>query len=285
MNDVMDWLLTPFRFGFMQTALIAAVLVGVTCASIGVYVVLRRMAFIGDALAHTILPGVVIAYLNQWSLAGGALVAGLATALGIGWLSRREAIREDTAIGVVFTGMFALGVLLMSSARSFRDFTHILFGNILGVTASDLGLIALITAGVLVLLFLFHKELELTSFDPVHAQVIGLRASRLRYLLLVLLAFAVVSSIQVVGVVMTSALLITPAAAASLLTHRLWRMMGLAVGIAVLSGVMGLYASFYANVSSGAAIVLACTGFFALAWGWQMLQQHLSQREIEELWN
>jgi len=264
--NIIEWLIEPFRFGFMQTALIAAVLVGLACASIGVYVVLRRMAFIGDALAHTVLPGLVIAYLNQWSLFGGALIAGVLTALGIGWLSRRDAIREDTAIGIMFTGMFAFGILLMSTVRSFRDLSHILFGNILGVTTDELVLIAVITLGTLALLVLFHKELELTSFDPIHAEVIGLRANRLRYLLLVLLAFTVVSSIQVVGVVMTSALLITPAAAAALLTQRLSRMFAIAVGIAVLSGIVGLYASYYANVSSGAAIVLTATALFAVAW-------------------
>ncbi len=264
--NIIEWLIEPFRFGFMQTALIAAVLVGLACASIGVYVVLRRMAFIGDALAHTVLPGLVVAYLNQWSLFGGALIAGVLTALGIGWLSRRDAIREDTAIGIMFTGMFAFGILLISTVRSFRDLSHILFGNILGVTTDELVLIAVITLGTLALLVLFHKELELTSFDPIHAEVIGLRANRLRYLLLVLLAFTVVSSIQVVGVVMTSALLITPAAAAALLTQRLSRMFAIAVGIAVLSGIVGLYASYYANVSSGAAIVLTATALFAVAW-------------------
>jgi manganese/iron transport system permease protein len=258
------------------------VLIGLACASIGVYVVLRRMAFIGDALAHTILPGLVIAYLNSWNLFGGALVAGVLTALGIGWLSRREEIREDTAIGIMFTGMFALGVLLISTVRSFRDLTHILFGNILGVTGGDLALILAITTVTLALLFLFHKELELTSFDPIHAEVIGLRPDRLRYLLLVLLAFTVVSSIQVVGVVMTSALLVTPAAAASLLTHRLLRMMVIAVIIAIASGVIGLYASFYADVSSGAAIVLACTGFFALAWGVNVSRRRRAQMELGE---
>ncbi|MGQ9889797.1 MAG: metal ABC transporter permease [Aggregatilineales bacterium] len=266
MSEIVEWLSAPFRFNFMQTALLAAVLVGLSCASIGVYVVLRRMAFIGDALAHTILPGVVVAYLSQWSLSVGALIAGLLTALGIGWLSRRDAVREDTAIGVVFTGMFALGILLMSTTRSFRDFTHILFGNILGVTSNDLVLIAAIAVVVLVALFLFHKELELTSFDPIHAEVIGLKTARLRYLLLLLLALTVVSSIQVVGVVMTTSLLITPAAAASLLTVRLWRMMVIAAAVAVTAGIVGLYASFYANVSSGAAIVLTATAFFISAW-------------------
>ncbi len=263
---MIEWLIAPFRFGFMQTALLAAIMIGLACASIGVYVVLRRMAFIGDALAHTVLPGLAVAYLNQMNLFVGALIAGVLTALGIGWLSRRDAIREDTAIGIMFTGMFALGVLLISTVRSFRDLTHILFGNILGVTVDDLILIAVITAVTLLLLFLFHKELELTSFDPVHAQVIGLNADRLRYLLLVLLAFTVVTSIQVVGVVMTSALLVTPAAGAALLTNRLPRMVAIAVLIAVASGIIGLYASFYADVSSGAAIVLASTALFIVAW-------------------
>jgi manganese/iron transport system permease protein len=264
--NLVEWLIAPFRYGFMQNALIAAVLVGLACASIGVYVVLRRMAFIGDALAHTVLPGLVVAYLNQWNLFGGALIAGVLTALGIGWLSRRDEIREDTAIGIMFTGMFALGILLISTVRSFRDLTHILFGNILGVTGEELLLIAAITVITLDVLLLFRKELELTSFDPTHAEVIGLRADRLRYLLLILLAFTIVSSIQVVGVVMTSALLITPAAAAALLTRRLSWMFGIAAAVAVLSGIVGLYASFYANVASGAAIVLTATALFALAW-------------------
>lgn len=262
----MDWLIEPLRYSFMQTALLAAVMVGATCATIGVYVVLRRMAFIGDALAHTALPGLVVAYLNGWSLFGGAVVAGLLTALGIGWLSRREEVREDTAIGILFTGMFALGILLISTTRSFRDLSHILLGNILGVTTNDLLLIAAVTAITLIVLFAFHKELELTSFDPTHAEVIGLQADRLRYLLLILLSLTVVTSIQVVGVVLTSAMLVTPAAAAALVTNRLPRMMLIAALIAIASGVIGLYISFYQNVSSGAAIVLVATVCFGFAW-------------------
>jgi ABC-type Mn2+/Zn2+ transport system permease subunit len=263
---MLEFLTAPFRYPFMQSALLAVVLVGLCCAAIGVYVVLRRMAFIGDALAHTILPGIVVAYLNQWNLAIGAMVAGVLTALGIGWLSRRDEIREDTAIGVLFTAMFALGILLISTVRSFRDFSHILFGNVLGVTFADVQLMAVLTLLILLTLFLFHKELELTSFDPTHARVMGLSADKLRYLLLVLLALTVVSAIQVVGVVLTSALLITPAAAAALLSERLSRMMLIAVMVSVVSGVIGLYISFYANVSSGAAIVLTCTAFFGLSW-------------------
>ncbi len=262
----MSWLIEPFSYTFMQYGMLAAILVGVTCAVLGVYVVLRRMAFLGDALAHTILPGLVVAYLKGWNLFGGALVAGLLTALGIGYISQRKAIHEDTAIGIIFTGMFALGILLMSTTRSFRDLSHMLFGNILGVTMSDLLIIAGITVLVLSLLILFHKELELTSVDPIYAEVIGLSADKVRYGLLVLLALTVIAGIQAVGVVLTSALLVTPAATASLLTDRLPRMMILAALITVASSLTGLYMSFYFNVSSGAAIVLTCTACFGVVW-------------------
>jgi manganese/iron transport system permease protein len=224
------------------------------------------MAFIGDALSHTVLPGLVVAYLNQWNLFGGAVIASVLTALGIGWLSRRQAVREDTAIGVLFTGMFALGILLMSTVRSFRDFSHILFGYILGVTGDQLVIIAGIAVVILATLLVMHKELELSSFDPVHAQVIGLRVDRLRYVLLILMALAVVAAVQAVGVVLTSALLVVPAAAASLITKRLPTMMLLAVLIAVFSSLTGLIFSYRVDVSSGAAIVLTCIACFAVAW-------------------
>ncbi len=278
---MLTWLIEPFGYAFMRTGIAAALLVGITCAVLGAHVVLRRMAFIGDALAHTVLPGVVMAYLRGWNLFVGAIVAGLLTALGIGWLSRRDAVREDTAIGVLFTGMFAFGILLISTVRSFRDFTHILFGNILGVTPGDLVVIGLVSGLTLLVLALFHKEFELTSFDPIYAEGIGIRADRIRTVLLVLLAFTVVTSIQIVGVVLTSALLVTPAAAAGLLTQRLPRMMALGAVIAVLSTLVGLYTSYYAQVSSGAAIVLACTGFFAIAWliHWAR-ETHLLRRSL-----
>ena len=262
----MEWLIAPFRYSFMQSGLLAIILVSVTCATVGVYVVLRRMAFIGDALAHTALPGLVVAYLQGWNLFGGALVAGLLTALGIGWLSRRDEVREDTAIGILFTAMFSIGILLISTTRSFRDLSHMLFGNILGVAGRDLAVIGVVAVIVVSSLTIFHKELELASFDPTHAAMIGVRPDRIRYALLMLLALAVVSAIQAVGVVLTSALLVTPAAAAALLTDRLPRMMLLATLIAITSGLVGLYSSYYASVSSGAAIVLTCTACFAVAW-------------------
>ena len=269
----MNWLVAPLQFTFMQTGLLAALMVGVTCAVLGVYVVLRRMAFIGDALAHTALPGVVVAYLYGWNLFVGALVAGLLTALGIGWISRRATVREDTAIGVLFTAMFALGILMLSGMRSFRDFTHILFGNILGVTRADLLLIAAMCALVLLVLALFDKELELTSFDPLHAQVMGLNPDLVRYGLLALLALMVVTGLKVAGVVLTSALLVTPAAAAALLTNRLPRMMAIAALLAACSASAGLYASYYFSVAAGSAIVLTCALLFGAAWLYRSLWQ------------
>lgn len=262
----MSWLIDPFNYRFMQAGLAACLLVGVTCSTIGVYVVLRRMAFVGDAMAHTTLPGLVFAYLHEWNLIAGALVAGLFTAVGIGWLSRRQTLREDTAIGIVFTATFAVGIVMMTAIRSYRDFTHMLFGNILGVTHQDLALMSVVALFVLGVLAIVHKEMELTSFDPTYARSVGLDPDRLRYVLLGLLALTVVIGIQAVGVVLTSALLVTPAAAATLLTDRLRRAMALASVFAVLSGLGGLYASYYFSVSSGAAIVLVATMIFGIAY-------------------
>lgn len=261
----MNWLLEPWQHAFMRQALLASWLVGATCSLLGVYVVLRRLAFLGDAVAHTTLPGLVIAYLNRWNLLLGAVVAAVTTAIGIGWLSRGRRLREDTAIGIAFSGMFALGVVLISRVKSFRDFSHMLFGNVLGVSRTDLLGIAVVFAIVCGVLVLLHKELLLTTVDPLHGRTIGLSTERLRYVLLILLALAVVTGIQAVGVVLTTALMITPAATAGLLTKRLGAMFGWSVLSSSLAGVLGLYASYYASISSGGAIVLASTLLFAAA--------------------
>ncbi len=263
---MIEFLLEPFTYGFMRSALFALTMIALTSSILGAYVVLRRMAFIGDALAHTALPGVVSAYLLGWNLFLGALVAGILTSLGISWFTRNKTIREDTAIGVVFTGMFALGILMISTVRSFRDFNHILFGNILGVSDFHLLGIAVVTFIILAILLLIQKELEWTTVDPVHSATLGLSPAFIRTLLLLLLAMAVTMGIQAAGVVLTSALLITPPAAASLLTKKLGKMMLLSSVISILSGIIGLYLSFYANISSGASIVLTATVFFGASW-------------------
>lgn len=262
----MTWLLEPFQYSFMRQALLASLLIGTTCSLLGVYVVLRRMAFLGDAVAHTTLPGLVIAYLNHWNLFLGAIVAAVITALGIGWLSRGQRLREDTAIGVIFSGMFALGIVMISRVQSYRDFSHMLFGNVLGVTTPDLVGIAVVSSLVCAVLLLVNKELVLTTVDPLHSQSIGLSAERMRYLLLILLALTVVTGIQAVGVVLTTSLIVTPAATASLITRRLGRMLIFAVVFAAGGSVAGLYASYYLSLSSGGAIVLACTVLFGLTY-------------------
>lgn len=260
---MMGWLLEPLAYPFMLRGLFAAALVGTVCAVLGTYVVLRGMAFFGDALAHAILPGVAMAYLARWPLSAGALAAGLLSAAAIGYLQNR--IREDTAIGIVFSGAFALGIVLLSTVRTYTvDLTHFLFGNILGVSPVDLVVVAVLGGGVLLLTVAFYKELVLVSFDPVLATVLRLPTSLLRYLLLLMLAVTVVVSLQVVGVALVVAMLVTPPATAYLLVRRVGPMMGLAALFGVFSAVAGLYGSYYLNIPSGPAMVLVCTGIFLL---------------------
>jgi ABC-type Mn2+/Zn2+ transport system permease subunit len=262
----MDWLLAPFEFGLMRRALMASLLVSATCSLLGVYVVLRRMAFLSEAVAHTTLPGIVIAYFNKWNLLVGAIIAAVVTAIGIGWLGRGQKLREDTAIGIVYSGMFALGIVMISSSNNFMDFTHMLVGNVLGVTTADLWGIAIVCCVVCGSLWAVGKELLLTTVDPLHAETIGLSVQRMRYVLLVLLALAVVTAIQAVGVVLTTALMVTPAATATLVTKRLKWVFIWSVTFSFLSSITGWYVSYYFEVSAGGAIVLACTSLFGITY-------------------
>ncbi|MFA4965011.1 MAG: metal ABC transporter permease, partial [Thermoleophilia bacterium] len=246
------WLTEPFTLEFMQRALAASLIVGVLCSVLGCFVVLRAMAFLGDALAHAVLPGVAIAYLLGANLLAGALVAALVVALGIGLFSRHGAVKEDTAIGILFAAALALGVVLISTVHSYAtDLTHILFGNVLGVSASDLWLTGVLALVVLATVLLLYKEFLLASFDPVLAHTLRLRPELLRYVMLVLLALTVVVSLQTVGVGLVAAMLVTPAASAYLLTRRLPAMMAVAALIGAASSVAGLYVSYYLDVASG----------------------------------
>ncbi|HUF38567.1 MAG TPA: metal ABC transporter permease [Anaerolineales bacterium] len=261
----MNWLLDPLGYGFIVRALAAAIVVGIVCSVLGTYIVLRGMAFLGDALAHTILPGVVIAFLIGWPLAVGALIFGVLTAVGIGVLTERGALREDTAIGVIFAGLFALGVALLSASGSYTiDLAHFLFGNLLAVSPADLGLIAILGALVLAVIYLFYKEFAIISFDEVLAATLRLPAAFLRLLMLVLIAVTIVTALQVVGVALMLAMFVTPAATASLLVRRLPAMMAVAALIGAVSGAAGVYISFYLNVASGPAVVLVATAIFAI---------------------
>ena len=263
---MIEWLLQPFAFEFMQRGLLASLLVGVLCAVIGCYVVLRSMAFLGDALAHAILPGVAVAYLMGADLMIGALIAAVFVALGVGFITRSGVVKEDTAIGILFTAALSLGVVLISSIRtSAADLSHILFGNVLGVSPQNLWITAGITVGVLAVLVVLYRPFLVISFDPVLAATLRFPREVLRNLLLVLLSLTVVVSMQTVGIGLVAAMLVTPGATAYLLARRLPRMMLTAAGLGALSSVIGLYLSYYANVASGAAVVLVATAFFLLA--------------------
>lgn len=262
---MLDWLQEPLQYAFIVRALLAAIMVGIVCPVIGTYIVLRGMAFLGDALAHIILPGVVVAYLLGWPLALGALAMGIGAAIGIGALTERRVLKEDTAIGVILAGLFALGVALLSATGNYAvDLTHFLFGNLLGVTAADLRLTFLLALAVLLTIGLLFKEFMVISFDPMLAITLRLPERFLRYLLLVLLAVTIVISLQVVGIALMLAMLVTPAATASLLTRRLRAMMVWAAAIGVFSGVTGVYLSFYLDIASGPAVVLVATAVFIL---------------------
>ena len=262
-----DWLLEPLTYGFMQRGLAASVMVGVLCAVVGCYVVLRGMAFLGDALAHAILPGVALAYLLKGNLMLGALIAAVVVGLGIGMLSRQGKIREDTAIGILFAAALALGVAMISTVQTYAvDLTHILFGNILGVSPSDLLIIAVLGVIVIATIVLLYKEFLVVSFDRVLAATLRLPVEVLRNLMLILIALTIVVSLQAVGVGLVAAMLVTPAATAYLLTRRLPMMMVIAALIGAFSGVAGLYLSYYLNIASGAAVVLVATAVFVLAY-------------------
>jgi manganese/iron transport system permease protein len=285
--SMINWLIEPLQYAFMVRGLVAAVLVGVVCAVVGTYVVLRGMAFFGDALAHAILPGVAIGYLvgggAREPLFWWALATAVISALGIGAITRGTRIREDTAIGIIFAGMFALGIALISTVRNYSvDLTHFLFGDVLGVRSSDLIFTAIFGGLVLLIILAFYKEFLVLSFDPVLASTLRLPGRFLEYLLLILIALSIVVALQTVGVALMLAMLVTPAASAYLLTKRLPIMMVLSALFASISGVTGLYLSYYFSIASGAAIVLSCTVIFFLVWAAQSFRQRRAVR-VQEL--
>jgi manganese/iron transport system permease protein len=274
--NLLDLILNPLQYSFMVRGLSAAILTGIVCAVVGVYVVIRGMAFFGDALAHSILPGVAVGYLLSggsreplfWWGTGTAVLVSLA----IGAVSRGAKIKQDTAIGVIFAGMFALGIAIISTVKSYTvDLTHFLFGDVLGVSGNQLIIIAAFSAVILLLVFGFYKEFLVLTFDPTLAATLRIPKRVFEYLQLVLIALAISVSFQAVGVALMVAMLVTPAAAAYLLTKRLPVMMVLAATIAAISGVIGLYLSYYVNVASGPAIVLVATLIFVIAWASKFL--------------
>jgi len=262
----MDFITAPLHNAFMIRAVVAAMLIGLVCSVIGVYVVLRNMSFIGDGLAHASFAGIVIAYLLKIDLYVGGLVFTILTALGIGAVSRKSEVSLDTTIGVFFTAAFALGIALMSRVRTYVvDLQDFLFGNILAIDRTDLIIITALTIGVLAVVAVLYKELLFASFDPVSAGASGIPVELLSSLVLVLLAVTIIVSLQAAGIILVAALLVTPAATAYQLTNRFAPMMLISAAIGIGSGIVGLYLSYYLNVASGASIVLVATACFFLA--------------------
>src|SRR5436190_3133354 len=265
-DSLWNCLAAPLAFGFMQRGLLATLLIGIVCAVIGAFVVMQELAFIGDALAHASFPGVVIAFLLKFPLELGGAVVGILTALGIGVLTRRGKLSQDTAVGVLFAGTFALGVALLSTVKNYtKDLFGLLLGDVLAIQTSDLIVIAVMGAAMLAIVFALYKELVLLTFDPVQAEVIGLPVGWLHELLLALMAVTIVISIQTVGIVLVVAMLVTPAATATLLVRRFPLVMLIGAIQGVLGAIAGLYLSFYLNIASGATIVLVLTSMFFLA--------------------
>jgi manganese/iron transport system permease protein len=264
---LLDWLTTPFQLGFMQRALLEVLLMGLTCGVIGAYVVLRGMAFLGDALAHAIFPGVVIAFLLSVNLFFGALVFGALTTLGIGGIARNRRVSEDSAIGVLFTGAFALGVVLISGVKGYTgNLADFLVGQVLGVSPADVIISVVVGALVLGGLAFFHKELLLVALDREMAEAMGLPVAALDLGLLMGIALTIIVSLQAVGNILVVAMLVTPAAAARLWTDRLGVMMAISAGFGMLGGLAGLLISYYGNYAAGGAIVLLVTLIFGVSY-------------------
>jgi manganese/iron transport system permease protein len=264
----MDLLLAPLGDAFFIRALVALALVGVVCAVVGTFVVVRGIAFIGDAIAHAGFPGVVVAYIIGIPFYIGAAVAAVATALAIGWVTKREGLRQDTSIGVLFAGTFALGVFLFSTIDGYvADLFSFLFGNVLAIGMEDLVALVVLGGGVILTVALLWKELLYATFDALGAAASGINTGRLEYLFLALVALTIVVSLQAVGIILVVAMLVTPAAAAQLLTVRFTRVMLLAGVIGIASAVAGLYLSYWLDVASGATIVLVQTATFLVVLG------------------
>ncbi len=255
----------PFGYQFMQRAMLTALAVGLVCGVLSCFVVLKRWALLGDAISHAVLPGVAVAYLLGWPFFIGAFLAGALTSLGIGFIERATRLKPDTAMGIMFTAAFALGVVIISQVASSTHLMHVLFGNVLGVDRQALLLTLL--AGVLALLAvgLSYKALFAYTFDETHAQALGLNTGLIHYGLILLLTLTIVVSLETVGIILVVAMLIIPGATAYLLTDRLPRMIGLAALTGVISTVVGLYVAYYYDLASGGAIVLVAAGLFLAA--------------------
>ncbi|MGL5078689.1 MAG: metal ABC transporter permease [Waterburya sp.] len=264
---MLETIFEPLQYSFMQRSLIVAITVGVICAVVGSYLMVQRLALLGDAISHSVLPGLAIAYLIGANIFVGAFIAGIISTIFINLITTRSNIKEDTAMGIVFSAFFALGITLITVVQKDNkiDLNHFLFGNILAVDGSEVRDTLIIAAIILTVVVLFYKELLFYTFDKLGAQAVGLPVALLDLGLMILIGLTIVASLKAVGVVLVLSLLITPAATAYLLVNRLHQVMLLGVGIGVTSSIVGMYLSYNYNLPSGAAIVLVASGIFVLA--------------------
>ncbi len=280
---MLESLIEPLQYSFMQRSLITAVLVGIVCAAVGSYLMVQRLALLGDAISHSVLPGLAIAFMIGADIFVGAFIAGVLSTIVITWIRARSQIKEDAAMGIVFSAFFALGVTLITIIQKDNkiDLNHFLFGNILSVTNEEVRNTAIITTIVLTIVILLYKELMFYTFDPIGAQASGLPTNLLNFGLMILIALTIVASLKSVGVILVLAMLITPGATAYLLVTRLHHMMILGAVIGVIASISGMYLSYFFNLPSGPAIVLVTFGFFMLAFLLSPTQGILTHRRTQ----
>lgn len=265
MTSLVELVTTPLGYGFMQRALMVAVLVGAVSAVLSCYLVLKGWSLMGDAISHAVLPGIVLAFVLGLPLAVGAFAAGLFAAVGTGYLASNSRVKQDTVMGIVFSGMFGFGLVLFTKVDTDQHLNHVLFGDMLGVTARDLAETAIVAGSTLAIVLARRRDFLLYCFDPQHARAIGLPVGLLHYGLLVLLSLTIVASLKAVGIILVVAMLVTPGATAHLLTRRFDRMLMVAVAVAVGSSVVGTLVSFHINGATGPTIVLIQAAVFLLA--------------------
>ncbi len=263
--ELIQWFVSPFQHEFMVKAILVSALVGVVCSALSCYMTLKGWALMGDAVSHAVMPGVVIAYVLNLPLVVGAFVFGVGSVIAIGFIKEKTRIKEDTVIGVVFTGFFALGLVLISKVRSSIDLTHILFGNVLGISDADIVQTIIISAITLITIAVLRKDLLLFCFDSTHARSIGLNIGFLHYTLLSLLSLTAVAGLQTVGIILVVSMLVTPGATAYLLSDRFDHMMLIAMASGAFSSVAGTYVSYHIDGSTGGCIVVMQTLLFVLA--------------------
>jgi manganese transport system permease protein len=263
--DLIQWLAAPLQHEFMIKAILVSALVGLVCSALSCYMTLKGWALMGDAVSHAVMPGVVIAYILNIPFAVGAFVFGVGSVVAIGFIKANTRIKEDTVIGLVFTGFFALGLVLVSKVKSSIDLTHILFGNVLGISDADIIQTVIIAVITLITLAILRKDLILFCFDATHARSIGLNITFLYYVLLSLLSLTAVAGLQTVGIILVVAMLVTPGATAYLLSDRFDHMMLIAMASGVFSSVFGTYISYHIDGSTGGCIVVLQTLLFVIA--------------------